>query len=102
LYLSHLLAEDRDRLLLADLRVLRDVQRQAGLSHARTGGQDDEVRRLKAAEQRVQLCEPGRDAQDLAAVLVQVFEPVVRLAEEGGQGLEAADRPALADLEQDR
>ena len=35
-------------------------------------------------------------------MLVQVFEPVVRLAEEGGQGLEAADRPALADLEQDR
>ena len=34
------------------------------------------------------------DAEDLAAVLVEVLEPVVRLAQQRGQRLEAAGRPA--------
>ena len=45
--------------------------------------------------------EAGRDAQDLAAMLVQVLEPVVGLAQQRRQRLEAAGGAVLADLEQD-
>ena len=34
-------------------------------------------------------------------MLMEVLEPVVRLAQQGGQRLEAAGGPMLADLEQD-
>jgi hypothetical protein len=81
--------------------VLRHVQRHRCLPDRWAGGQDDEVRWLEAAEQCVQLRQAGRDADDLSAVLVQVLQPVIRLAEEDGQCLEAAVGPPLADLEQD-
>ncbi len=79
----------------------RHVQGQARLSDARASGKDDQVRRLEPAEQGVEPGQAGGDAEDLAAVLVEILEPVIRLAEEGAQRLEAGHRPALADLEQD-
>src|SRR5690606_26994311 len=82
-------------------RVLRDVERQRRLSDRRAGGEDDKVRGLEATEQRVEMRQAGGDAEDLAAVLVEVLEPVVGLAEQRGERLEADIGPALADLEQD-
>ena len=101
LLLAHLEGEDADLLAFAHRRVLGDVQRQARLSDAGSGGQDDQVRWLEAAEQRVQLAQARWDAQELSAMLVQVLEPVVGLAQQGRQRLEATRRPMLADLEQD-
>ena len=101
LLLAHLEREDADLLRLPHGGVLRDVQGQARLSDAGPRRQDDQVGRLEAAEQRVELRQAGRDAEDLAAVLVQVLQPVVGLAEQGGERLEAAGGAVLADLEQD-
>ena len=55
LLLAHLEREDADRLALADRRVLRDVQREAGLADAGPGGEDDQVALLQSAGQRVQV-----------------------------------------------
>ncbi len=81
--------------------MLRDVERKRRLSDRWTGCQDHEVRWLKAAKESIQLGEAGGHAEDLAAVLVQVLEPVVCLAQEDRQRLEATIRAPLADLEQD-
>jgi hypothetical protein len=82
--------------------MLRHVEGQRRLSDRGPCRQDHQVRRLEPTEQGVELAEPGRHAEDLATMLVQVFQPVVRLAEQDRQRLEAAIGPALADLEQDR
>ena len=65
-----------------DRRVLGDVQREARLADAGPGRDDDEVALLEAGRQRVEVGEAGPDAADLAAVGVQVVEPVVGLVEE--------------------
>ena len=100
LLLAHLQAEDADRLALADGGVLGDVEGEAGLADAGPGGQDDEVARLEAGGQLVQVREARRDADDLAAVGVEVVQPVVGVVEERPQRAEAVVRPALADREQ--
>ena len=62
--------------------MLGDVEREARLADAGSGRDDDEVALLEAGRQRVEVREAGPDAADLAAVGVQVVEPVVRLVEE--------------------
>ena len=83
-----------------DRGVLREVQREARLSDAGPGGDDDQVRLLQPAGQRVQVREAGADAADLALVLVEIVEPVVRRVEKRLQRGEAADDAPLADAEQ--
>ena len=101
LLLAHLEAEDADALLLADRRVLGDVEREARLADAGPGRDDDEVALLEAGRQRIEVREAGPDAADLAAVGVQVVEPVVGLVEERLQrGWKPDVDPLLADREQ--
>ena len=100
LLLAHLEAEDADGLALAHGGVLREVEREARLTDAGPGGEDDQVRLLEPAGQRVQVREAGADAADLALVLVQVVEPVVRRVEQRLQRREAALDAPLADGEQ--
>ena len=92
LLLAHLQAEDADRLALANGRVLGDVEREAGLADAGPGGQDDQVAGLEAGGQLVQVREARGDADDLAAVGVQVVQPVVGVVEERSQRAEARRR----------
>ena len=80
--------------------MLRDVEREARLADAGPRGQDDQVALLEAGGQRVQVREAGPDAADLAAMRVQVVEPVIGGVEEGVQLAEAGLDPALADAEQ--
>ena len=82
LLLAHLEAEDADALLVADRRVLGDVEREARLADRRAGGEDHEVALLEPGGQRVEVAEAGADAADLAAVRVEVVEPVVRVVEQ--------------------
>ena len=82
LLLAHLEAEDADALAVLDRRVLRDVEREARLADRRSGREDHEVALLEAGRQRVQVREPGADAADLAAVRVEVVEPVVGVVEQ--------------------
>ena len=63
--------------------VLGEVQRQAGLADRRAGRDEDEVRLLKTRRHRVEVGEAGADAADLALVLMQVVEAVVRRVQEG-------------------
>ena len=100
LLLAHLEAEHADALALLDRRVLRDVEREARLADGRAGGDDDQVARLEAGRQRVEVGEPGPDAADLAAVGVQVVEPVVGVVEERLERAEAGVDALLADREQ--
>ena len=89
LVLAHLQAEDAHRLALAHGGVLGDVEGQAGLADARPGRQDDQVARLEAGGELVQVHEARGDAQDLAAVGVEVVQAVVGVVEQGAQGAEA-------------
>ena len=57
-------------------RVQRDVRSQAGLSHAGAASDDDEIRFLQAAQNRVQVGEAGGNAQQLILVLLQVLDAV--------------------------
>ena len=50
-------AEHADRLALLDRGVLGDVEREARLPDGRTGGQDDEVARLEAGRQGIEVGE---------------------------------------------
>ena len=80
--------------------MLGEVQRQAGLADRWAGGDEDEVRLLKARGQRVEVGEAGADAADLALVLVQVVEPVVGRVEQRLERREAGLDALLADREQ--
>ena len=80
--------------------MLRDVEREARLADRRAGGEDHEVALLEPGGQRVEVAEPRPDAADLAAVRVQVVEPVVRVVEQATEEREARRDPPLADREQ--
>ena len=57
--------------------MLGDVEREARLAHRRPGGHDDQVALLEAGRQRVEVGEARTDAADLAAVGMEIVEPVV-------------------------
>ena len=82
LLLAHLEAEHADALALLDGGVLGDVEREARLADRRAGRDDDQVALLEAGRQRVEVREAGADAADLAAVRVEVVEPVVGVVEQ--------------------
>ena len=100
LLLAHLQAEHADALALLDGGVLGDVEREARLADRRAGGEDDEVALLEPGRQRVEVGEPGPDAADLAAVRVQVVEPVIGVVEERLERAEPGVDPLLADREE--
>ena len=54
--------------MLADSGVASDVDRQAGLPHAGTRRQDDQVGALEPAEQRIEIDEAGADVADEVAI----------------------------------
>ncbi len=87
-------------LLVPDGGVLRDVEREARLADRRPGREDDQVALLEAGRERVEVREPGADAADLAAVRVEVVEPVVRVVEERLERREAGGDAPLADGEE--
>ena len=58
---------------------------------------DHEVGRLQAGRERIEVREAGPDAADLAAVGVQVVEPVEGVVEKLLEGAEAGREPALRD-----
>ena len=70
------------------------------LPDRRAGREDDQVALLEAGRQRVEVREAGADAADLAAVGVEVVEPVVGVVEEGLERAEPDVDPLLADREE--
>ena len=65
--LRHFEREDGHRLLQLERHVLRDVQRQRGLSHRRPRRQDEQVAAVQPAGHFVELGEAGADALDALA-----------------------------------
>ena len=86
---GHLQAEDqhRDRHDFTQGGVPGNVQGKGGLSHGRPGRQQDQVARLQAASQLVQVFVTGGQAGNPAApVLVQPFDPLQGFMEQFSQG----------------
>jgi hypothetical protein len=102
LQLGHLQAEQHGRLAEACRGEVADGQRQAALSHRRSGGEDDQVLRLQPGGQAVQIVEPGRQPGDLRAALGQRLDLLEGLVQELTQSLVLADRGGLGDLEDQR
>jgi hypothetical protein len=67
---------------VADAEVGRHAEGERGLSHRRAGRDDDEVAGLEAGRELVELAEPGRDAGDVDARLVEVHDPGEALVEQ--------------------
>ena len=80
--------------------MLRDVQGEARLADRWPRRKDDEVALLEAGRQRVQVREAGAHPADLAAMGVQVVEPVVGIVEERLERAEPGIDTLLADREE--
>ena len=73
------------------------VQGEGGLAHARPGGQEDQLRGVKAGEGPVQVQKAGGKAGHVRAGHGQLLEPVEHVHQNLGQRLQPLDVPALAD-----
>ena len=95
----HLQAEDADRLAVGDRGAVGHAERKAGLAHRRPSGDDDQVRALQPAGELVEIGEAGSDADDFAAVLLQVVDLVEEAVEHVAHGDEVFGLPPLRDGE---
>ncbi len=82
-------------ILVTSRDVLRNVERECGLAHARPSRHDHEVARLQARRHLVEVSEPGRDAGDVAWI-VALVERVDALDHLGEQRLDFAETLAAA------
>ncbi len=97
--LGHLEREERDRCLVANGEVRRRAERERRLPHRRPGRDDDEVAGLEAGRELVELAEPGGDAGDVDARLVEVHDPREALVEQVVDVGEVAADALLGELE---
>jgi hypothetical protein len=96
---AHLHAEDADRVAVADGGAVGHAQRHACFSHARPGGQDDQVGLLEAAGEGVHVAEAGGDADEGAPVLLEQVDLVEEAVQHLGDGDEVLGLPLLGDVE---
>ena len=94
---GHFQVEDRHR-LACQRGVVGQAEREARLTDAGAGGEDDQVALLEAAGELVEVLEAGRDADDLAAMLLQEVELVEILFQHLGDRDEVAPGAALRDV----
>ena len=72
--LRHLEREEGDGLLLLDGDEVRDVRHYRRLAHGRPRGEDDQVARLEAAGDLVEIREPGGRAGQVPLSLGELLE----------------------------
>jgi hypothetical protein len=101
LRLRHLEREDGDGLLLADGEVGGHAEPEPGLAHARAGGDDDQVPRLEAGGEPVEVTEPGWCAGDLGAGLVERGDALEAVLQQLLDVTELARHPGLGEIEDD-
>ncbi len=82
--------------------LLRHAEREAGLPHAGTGGEDHQVRALQPVELLVDLREPGGDADEVAVVAVARLEVVERLLQRVADADHRVGHAPFGDLEHER
>ena len=97
--LRHLEREEGDRDVELHRDVLGDVADERRLADRRTGGDDDQVARLKAAEDLVEIAKSGRGAGDTVA-LGERLEPVDLVEKDVGELREVLRAVVVCDLEQ--
>ena len=86
---------------MPDAEVRRHAEAETGLPHRRARREDDEVSRLEAGGEQVELLVPGRDTGDLGARLVEVRDALEAVLEEHLDVREVARHLLLAELEHD-
>ena len=96
-FLTHFEREERNRNIVLDGRVLRDVEHERGLSHRRSRRDDDEVGRLETRRQLIHVLESARHTGDGLATALERFDALHRRPEE----LLDAGEPFLAALLRD-
>ena len=79
--------------------VLRDVQGEGGLPHARSTGDDHEVGRLQTRRLQIELLEARRHAGDVLFPLVEPLDVLERVLENLAHRQGAAFEPALGEPE---
>jgi hypothetical protein len=99
LALGHLQREQRDRLAVLQGGVLGEVGHQRALSHRRAGGEDDQVPRLKAARDGVEVVEARGRARDRLALARELVELVQLGVEQLVDGPEVLARVVVGDFE---
>ena len=97
----HLEREQRDRQLEADGEVRGDAEAERRLAHARARGNDDEVPRLEARRQPIEVAETRRHAGHVLARLVELGDALEAFAEEDLDVRELARNARLRQLEDD-
>ena len=83
-----------------DRDVLGDVGDQRALAHRRAGGDDDQVARLEAAGDRVDVAEAGGGAGQLELAGRELLEPVDLVVEDLGEHAEVARLLFVGDVEE--
>ncbi len=99
LLVRHLEREHGHRTPVSHGGVRGDIERQGGLPHRGARGQNDEIGRLEAGSQLVELEEPRVDAGDRLPLLGEVFDPFDAERADLSQGKEAGAQPFLGDVE---
>ena len=99
--LRHLEREERDRRAVAHGQVRAHAEAERGLPHRRAGGEDDEVPRLEARRDAVEVAKAGGDAGDVRARLVERRDPLEALLEELFDVAELGARALLREVEDD-
>src|SRR3954447_19063235 len=79
--------------------MLRDVQHERRFSHRRTRGDDDEIRRLEARRELIEVVEATRHARDRLAAALKRLDTLHRRPHQLLDACEAASTLLLADLE---
>jgi hypothetical protein len=97
---GHLEREEGHGAALAHRDMLGDVGDQARLAHPRPRGEDDQVPRLKAAGDRVEVGEARRRAGDLGAPARQLLEPVDLAREDVLEHVKVLDLLFVGDVEE--
>ncbi len=95
----HLEAEDENVAAQVHPDVLRNVQREGRLSHARASGDDDEVRGLEARGLEVELLEARGHAGHVLLALVEALDVLERVLEDPADGQRAAFQSPLGEAE---
>ena len=96
---AHFQGEKRDRDIVVERRVLRDVENESGFSHRWAGGDDDEVRPLETCRQLVEIFEAACDTRNRSAAALDLLDPFHRRPQQLFDARESFGAAALVDLE---
>src|SRR5690606_5298426 len=70
----HLETENANRVTVLDRGAIGDTEGKRRLTHGRTGGENKQVRTLQSSRHLVEVLEPGRDADNIATMLLQIVD----------------------------